>query len=172
MFDNLITPEFKKVFKDSIDTILSQNALTVPCLLKYQNTKKELCFNCEYDSISQKSANIPKNNAVVSFPRGSICPACRGFGYIDTTNDEKVDLAIIFDSKYWLNWGSKTMNIPDGMVQCLCKIDLLPKIKTCKEMIIDTNLSNYDNYRYSLAGDPQPAGFGSHDYLISMWQRS
>ena len=31
MFDNIITPEFKQLFKSSIDTLLAQNALTVPC---------------------------------------------------------------------------------------------------------------------------------------------
>jgi len=172
MFDNLITPEFKKIFKDSIDTLLAQQALTVPCLFKYENTKKELCFNCEYDAINQKSSGQPKPNAMMPFPRGSICPACRGFGSIDTTSDERVYLAIIFDSKYWLNWGSQSVNVSDGMVQSLSKIDTLPKIKTCKEIIMDTDLSNYDNYRYSLAGEPQPAGLGSNDYIISMWKRS
>ena len=39
-------------------------------------------------------------------------------------------------------------------------------------MIMDTTLSGYDNYRYSLAGEPNPAGLGSNDYIITMWQRS
>jgi hypothetical protein len=172
MFDNLITPEFKKIFNDSIDTLLVANALTVPCLLKYSNTKRELCYNCEFDAISQRSANIPKPEAPVPFARQTICPVCNGFGYIDTTSDEKIHMAIIFDSKYWLNWGSKSLNIPDGTVQSLCSINLLPKLKNCQAMIVDTDIAQYGNYSYSLFGDPEPAGLGSHDYIISMWQRS
>jgi hypothetical protein len=172
MFENLITPQFKQIFKDSIDTLLAQNSLSVPCTLKYENTKRDLCYNCEFDAISNRSANIPKANAPVGFARFTVCPVCHGFGYIDKSSDETIYLAIIFDSKYWLNWDSNTVKISDGMVQSLSKIDVLPKLKNCKEMIMDTNLSNYDNYRYSLAGDPQPAGLGSNDYIISMWQRS
>jgi len=172
MFENLITPEFKQIFKDSIDTLLAQNSLSVPCILKYENTKRELCYNCVFDPISQRSSNNPKSDAVQPFPFGSVCPVCMGFGYNDTSSDETVNLAIIFDSKYWLNWGSESSRISTGMVQSLCKIELLPKFKNCKEMIMDTNLSNYDNYRYSLAGDPQPAGLGSNDYIIAMWEKS
>ena len=172
MFDNLITPEFKKIFKDSIDTLIAQNGLSVPCTLKYENSKRDLCYNCEFDPISQRSANRPKANPSVYFARETICPVCNGYGYIDTSTDETVHLAIIFDSKYWLNWDSKSARVSDGMIQSISKIDTLPKFKNCKEMIMDTNLSGYDNYRYSLAGDPNPAGLGSNDYIITMWQRS
>ena len=68
MFDNLITPEFKKVFKDSIDTLIAQNSLSVPCTLKYENSKRDLCYNCEFDPISQRSANRPKANPTINFP--------------------------------------------------------------------------------------------------------
>ena len=101
-----------------------------------------------------------------------ICPVCNGFGYVDTARDEIINLAIIFDSKYWLNWGSRSMNIPEGMVQSLSSITLLPKIRNCKEMVMDTSLSEYGNYNYSRAGDPEPVGLGSNDYIITMWQRS
>ena len=172
MFEHLITTEFKRIFRDSIDTLLVPNAFTVTCLLKYENTKKDLCFNCEFDAISQRAANRPKPAASIPFARETICPVCNGFGYIDTTTDEKINMAIIFDSKYWLNWGSKSVNIPDGMVQSLCSIDLLPKLKNCQRMIVDADISQYGNYSYSLYSDPEPVGLGSHDYIISMWQRS
>lgn len=172
MFNNLITDEFKKIFKDSIDTILAPNSLSVPCTLRYENTKRDLCYNCEFDPASQRSSNRHKSGGPIYFARETICPVCNGFGYIDKSSNETIYLAIIFDSKYWLNWDSKTMRIPDGMVQSLSKIELLPKIKNCKDMIMDTDLANYDNYIYRLAGDPQPVGLGSNDYIISMWQKS
>lgn len=172
MFDNLITPEFKQIFNNSIDTLLSQHSLSVPCLLTYNNSKKDLCYNCEFDAISNRSSNMPKIDAVVNFPRFTMCPVCNGFGYIDTSTQDSIYLAIIFDSKYWLNWNSKTVKIADNMIQTISKIDLLPKIKGCKEMIINSNLSAYDNYRYALAGDPEPVGLGSHDYIVCMWTKS
>ena len=172
MFDKVITPEFKKLFKDSIDTILAQGALTVPCTLEFESMKRDLCYNCEFDPITQRSANMPKSGASVEFAHQTICPVCNGFGYVDTSKDEIINLAIIFDSKYWLNWGSSSINISDGMVQSICSISLLPKIKNCRQMIMDNNIATYGHYNYSRAGEPQPVGLGSNDYIITMWQKS
>lgn len=172
MFDKIITKEFKKLFNSAIDTLLAENALTVPCKLKFESTKRDLCYNCVFDPMANRSANIKKDNAPIHFHDYGICPVCNGFGYVDTARDEIINLAIIFDSKYWLNWGSRSMNIPEGMVQSLSSITLLPKIRNCKEMVMDTSLSEYGNYNYSRAGDPEPVGLGSNDYIITMWQRS
>lgn len=172
MFDNIITPQFKQLFKDSINTLIAQNALTVPCTIEYENTKRNLCYNCEFDPIHQCSANMPKNGSLVSFPVNTICPVCNGIGYIDNINSELVYLAIIFDSKYFLNFGSKVVNVSDGLVQSLCAISLLPKLKEAKHIIIDNNIATYGHYRYTRAGDPQPIGLGSNDYIITMWQQS
>ena len=172
MFENLNITELKKLYNQGIDTILADNGFTVPCLFKYETTKRDLCHNCHFSSVTNSSSNRYNNTGPISFPDGTTCPICRGFGYIDTSSDETIYLAILFDSKYWLNWDSKSMRISDGMVQSLSKIDILPKIKNCKEIIVDTTLSNYDNYIYKLAGEPQPVGLGSNDYIISMWKRS
>jgi hypothetical protein len=172
MFNNLITSEFKQVFRDSIDTLLAQNSLTVPCTIKYENTKRNTCYNCEFDPINQRSANRPKTTAAVNFPSNTICPVCNGFGFIDTATDEVVHLAIIFDSKYFLNWGSNTVNIPDGMVQSLCSISLLPKLREAKQLVMDNTLSNYAHFTYTRAGEPQPVGLGSNDYIITMWKKA
>lgn len=172
MFDKVITPEFKKIFKDSIDTILAQGGLTVSCTIEYENTLRDLCYNCEFDPINQRSANVPKSTAVVNFPHQSICPVCNGFGYVDTAKDEKVNLAVIFDHKYFLNWGSNAINVPEGTIQTICSISLLPKIKEAKNLIVDSTLANYGNYHYVRAGDPEPAGLGNNDYIVTLWNKS
>lgn len=172
MFNNLISAEFKQLFKDSIDTLLAQNSLSVPCRIKYENIKRDICYNCEFDPINQQSANIPKSSAQINFPINTICPVCQGFGFIDTLSDEVVHLAIIFDSKYFLNWGSNTVNISDGIIQSLCSISLLPKLKEAKQLIMDTTISNYAHFTYTRASDPQPVGLGANDYIITMWRKS
>jgi len=171
MFENILTPQFKQIFKDSIDTIISANGLSVPCTIKFDSASKELCYNCIFDSISNRSANIPKDNAPISFPRQTICPVCNGNGILETAKKETINLSIIFDHKYWINVGPNVVNLSDGMVQSLCDISLLPKIKNCQEMIMDTDLSNYGNYRYIIAGDPTPVGLDSHDYIITLWKK-
>ena len=83
MFENLITNEFKSLFNNAIDTIISQNALSVPCRLKYSGeTNTTLCSNCEYDPISKLSANIYKIGGPASFTNNHICPVCMGMGLV------------------------------------------------------------------------------------------
>lgn len=173
MFDNLPFTELKNTFNNAIDSLISQNGLSVPCILHYDKNmiKRELCYNCLYDPISQRSANRHNGTGPIYFPRESMCPVCNGYGYIDNATQETIYLAVIFDSKYWLNWGSKTVNISDGMVQSLCKIDLLPKINNCSFMVIDNSISNYGGNQYTRAGQSEPAGLGNNRYIITMWQK-
>jgi hypothetical protein len=58
------------------------------------------------------------------------------------------------------------------MVQTVCKIELLPKIRNAQYMKIDTNVQSYGDHSYALAGDPSPCGLGSNKYIITMWSRA
>jgi len=171
---NVLSKEFKQLFNNAIDTILANDGLTVPCLVKYFGSGSTAhCNNCIFDPISGLSSNIYNGTGPSFFPEGGVCPVCMGNGIISNTNvtTETIYLAVIFDSKYWINWSSKSANIPDGMVQILCKAELLPKLRNASELVIDTNLSAYGNYTYERAGDPEPVGLSNHGYIISMWKR-
>ena len=174
MFNDLITPEFKKLFNEAIDTLLAPNSLTVPCKLYFTESvnSSSLCNNCIYDPISLLSANIYNGSGPVVFNEGQTCPVCLGAGTVTSSVSEyAVDLAVIFDSKYWLNWSSKSVNIPDGMIQTLCSSSLLPKVRAAKSLLVDTELNRYGDYIYERAGDPNPLGFGNTNYITTMWKR-
>ena len=171
MFENVITSEFKQVFNDAISSILADTALSVPCTIKYGITNPSFCNNCVFDSVSNRSANIYNNTGPISFPEYSICPVCNGRGMTDSDARETVYLGVIFDSKYFINWNSKTINIPDGAVQTICKVDLLPKIKNANSIIFDTNLSDYGKYEYIRDGEPNPCGLGDHKFITTMWKK-
>ena len=173
MFDNLITPEFKKLFNSSIDTILAKNALAIPCKLVYDSSKNPtLCNNCLFDPITQLSANTYNGSGPISFGEGHICPVCLGAGYTSTNNTmENVDLGVIFDSKYWLQIPTDTVKVSDGMVQTICSSSLLSKIRNARYLIIDNALQNLGSYSYERAGDPNLCGFGNTDYIFTMWTR-
>jgi hypothetical protein len=172
-FDSILSSQFKQLHTYAIDTLLSNNGLTVPCLLKYSGEgNKVYCNNCIYDTISGLSSNKYNNRGPNPFPEGSICPVCMGMGMtISASSSETVYLACIFDSKYWMNWSSSSINIPDGMVQTICKVELLPKIRNASEIVINTNIAKYGNYTYERAGDPEPAGLADHAYVVTMWKR-
>jgi len=172
IYSGLINSNFKNIFNQAIDALLEDGALSVPCRLRFSNqTSSKLCNNCVFDTISNLSSNMYNQSGPNPFPDGSICPVCLGVGIYQSTSAETVYLACIFDSKYWLNWSSKSINIPNGMVQTICNISLISKLRNVSDMSIDTNISDYGNYSYERAGDPEPVGLGDNRYIITMWKR-
>lgn len=171
-FDTIISPEFKALYNQAIDGILSNGALAVPCTINYGSSNRILCTNCIHDPISTRSLNKYNNTGPAPFAEGMICPVCNGEGFRDSASTEVVNLAVLFDSKYWLNWNSKSLNISDGMIQTICNISLLPKIKNAQSIVVDRNVSNYGNYIYSRIGEPELCGLGDNRYIITMWQKS
>lgn len=172
-FTNILNSSLKNLYNQAMDAMLSDNGLSVKCSLRYTGANNiTYCNNCIIDSISLLSSNKYNNNGPQPFEEGSICPVCMGVGQINSLSSiEIVNMICIFDSKYWLNWSSKTLNIPNNMVQTICGIDLLPKVRNAKEIIIDNNLAQYGNYIYERAGDPEPVGLDPHQYIITMWKR-
>lgn len=171
MFDKIITEEFKSLFVYAIDEIVSQHGLAVPCSVIYDSLKKTLCPNCIFDPMQNRSANQYNNTGPVPFADLSVCPVCNGYGLIDMSSAETVYLAIIFDSKYWLNWDHKTVNIGNNMAQSIGKIELLPKLQNTKEIILDTSIAGYGSNRYRRNGDTQICGLGQNKYIINIWEK-
>jgi hypothetical protein len=172
MFENPITSEFKQLFNNAIDSIIAENSLSVPCRLRYSGeTNSALCKNCEYDPISKLSANIYKSGGPIMFTNNHICPVCMGMGMVKSDASEILHMAAIFDSKYFINWSTDIARIPGGMVQTICLLTYLPKIRNANEIVFDTHIENYGNYTYERAGDPMPAGLGDNRYIITMWKR-
>jgi hypothetical protein len=170
-FANIISPELKKTFNNAIDGILSANALTVPCILKYaNNATNQICNNCTYDSISKSSSNLYNGTGPSPFPDNTICPVCLGLGVSRNDKEEIVNMAVIFDSKYFLNWSSNTMAIPNGLVQTVCSIDLYYKLKDANEVVFNKNIENLATVTYQRSGEPEPCGFGEHRYIVTLWK--
>lgn len=171
-FANLINQNLKQIYTNAIDSLLEQNALTIPCKLRYSGQQNStLCNNCIFDPISKLSSNIYNGTGPNSFNEGTTCPVCAGIGLLTTDSEETIYMAVLFDSKYWLNWSSNTVNISDGMVQSICLSSYFPKIRNANEVIFDTTLEPYNKYIYQRAGDPNPVGLGDNRYIITMWQR-
>lgn len=171
IFSGLLDNTFKNTFNQAIDAIIEEGGLSVPCILKYNTTNTSYCNNCIFDPILQKSFNKYNNTGPISFPDGSICPVCVGAGKVSYDSEETLYMAAIFDSKYWLNWGPKFVNIPNLAVQTLCNISFLPKIQNATHIIINSNIANYGNNIYSKAGDPTPMGLSDHRYILTNWTK-
>ena len=83
----------KQIFNNHIDIILANTGLTIPCTLVYEGTKLTVCPNCQYDTISKKSANLYKGGGPLPFANGQTCPYCLGAG---TTNSQMAEDAVYF----------------------------------------------------------------------------
>jgi hypothetical protein len=172
-FNNLISKDLKNIFNDAIDGILANNALSIPCTIVYDNQiNNNYCNNCIFDNISLLSSNIYNNTGPNPFQQGSVCPVCFGLGLIkNISSNEIINLAFIFDNKYFLNINSKIINIPDGSVQSICNITLLNKIKNASEIIFDNNISSLSHFKYERASDPEPMGLGDNRYIATLWKK-
>lgn len=167
MFNNIINQQMKNLFNSAIGSLLQDNALTIPCLLKYQGGEKQLCNNCFFDPISQRSANTYNGEGPSMFYEGQICPVCNGFGLLDYNNSQKINLGVIFNTKYFVNIGN-TVNIPDGAIQTLCSTNLINSIRNASELSITVSSKVYN---YTRISEPEPAGFGDTNFIFTMWQR-
>lgn len=169
-FASLLGPGFKGLFNNAIDGILDASALAVQCRLYYDTTDAIYCNNCVFDPILSKSFNKYNNTGPLNFPEGSICPVCGGYGKILHDTTEIISMAMIFDSKYWMNWGANFVNIPNLAAQSLSHISLMPKILNSTKLTV-VSVESYDNGSYSKAGQPTPMGLGGHNYILTNWTR-
>lgn len=167
---NIVTTDFKNLFNSCIDELLRANSLSLPCKLIYEGSSFDECENCYIDPVSRKSSNRYKSGGPLQFSNGQICPNCRGLGGTYNESSEVLNLLVLFDYKYWLNFNSK-IHSPDGLVQTISKLEDFPKIQKCQKIIIDTNISNYTESYFERNSEPQPAGLGSSSYFFTYWKK-
>lgn len=173
-YENLLGQNFNNLFNKAIDTLLDQNGLSVKCILRYSSPIQlnKLCNNCKYNSSTNTSTGLYLLGGPAPFPEGSICPICMGQGLIMTdSTQEEVDMMVIFDSKFFINWTTEAIKIPNAFAQTISCISLYPKIKNAHEIILDSSLQSISNQVYERAGDPEPMGLGKNKYILTTWKK-
>jgi len=159
----------KTIYNNHIDIILANTGLTIPCTLVYERTKISVCPNCQYDTISKKSANIYKAGGPLPFANGQTCPYCLGAGTTNTSMaEDQVHFAVLTDSKNFIG----SVNIADIDAQTICSINYLDKIKKCSKIIFNTDIANLTNNIFIRSNEPAPVGLGDNKYIFTNWKRS
>ena len=169
-FSGIISSSMKGLFKDAIDALLEDTALTLPCTLYYGITKWENCSNCIYDPIGKKSSNRFQDGGPVPFPFGGVCPVCNSAGKRPVITTDTLNLAVIFNYKDFLQM-STPVNNPAGMIQTVSKKETTPKLKRAKEIQVATDIKAYADHRFERMSEPEPVGFGNSDFVICNWKR-
>jgi hypothetical protein len=168
-FSGIISSDFKALFTDAISALLYDDACTMPCTIYYGITKYEDCVNCVFDPTGNKSSNRFQDGGPLPFPFGSICPMCNGNGKRGVESSENINLMVIWDAKEFINVG--TVNDPDGMIQTVTFASNMPTLKRAKELLVATEISSYNRYRYERVSEPHPCGF-TNEFVECMWRRS
>jgi hypothetical protein len=171
IFTGIITAAHKQTFKDMINALLEDTALTVPCKLVYENTKLSECPNCKFDSMSGRSSNQYKMGGPLPFINGQICPYCSGVGRISFTSDSTIYLGIIKPAFFNVApLDPEGVNFMDGKIQSLSNISHYAAINNCSYAIIDTNITDLSLNKYVRYRNPIPMGFGDNDFIVTTWQ--
>jgi hypothetical protein len=165
----MISPNFKKIFKQQIDSMFGVNGLSLSCKLIGKDRKKTQCPNCIIDPISGKSSGRYKSGGDINFTYGQLCPICNGVGFNYQTNEELIDLLVVYDYKKWINFNINT-NIPTGMIQTIAKFSDLEKLQKANTLILDVNTGYIPSNEYVRDSEPQPIGLGNSDYLYMYWK--
>ena len=153
----------QKLYGDTIDLLLAQDGLTTQCSLVYGVSDKEICPNCIFDSLSNKSSNKYKEDGPIPFDTGVICPYCYGIGFAGKENIvSNISLAVLWDSKTWINFNSDIKNI-DDYIQTICSASLKSKIESANYILIKDK-------KFERQGSANYSGLGDNKYLITTWR--
>lgn len=168
----IINQQLKNIYKNMINELISPNGLTNKCILSFNNAASDYCDNCLFDPISKVSANIYNGTGPRAFVDYTVCPECLGLGVKQNNNKTKIlNLAVIFDSKSFINFDSKVgvslspvVNIPNVDIQTICHTNHALDIRNCSSISIN-------NISYERIGDVNPVGLGDLDFIFTNWKR-
>lgn len=167
-FAGIITSDFKDLYINMIDSLLEDDALTIPCRFSYLGTKSTLCTNCVFSPMSGRSTNKFLTGGPSPFSFGA-CPLCHGVGRIPDLQTETINLCVLWNQKDWI--GDVPVNSSDGMIQTISKIDTLDNIRRVTEILVDTNIEQYEKFVFALSGDSILSGLGASSYIFAFWER-
>jgi hypothetical protein len=173
IFSNIISPEFKSIYKSAIDELLSKNGLATQVKITYLRNVQpsDDCNNCIVDPIYKRSTGKYNNTGPEPFSDGSVCPVCNGDGYKIPNADDTCYMGVLTSEKSWIDIGLDNTKLPEGSIQTVCTADLAQKIKNSYSLTIVDNNGINNNLSYERNGDITYLGLGSHDYAITMWKR-
>jgi hypothetical protein len=155
----------QKLYNSTIDLMLDKEGLTSEVTLAYGVSDKEICPNCIFDSLTNKSANSYKTGGPLPFDNGVICPYCYGLGFVGKEKEfDNIYLIVLWDSKTWINFNTDIKNT-DDYIQTICAESLRKQIESANYMIVK-------NKKFERQGSANYAGLGDSNYIITTWRQT
>lgn len=166
-FSGIITSDMQTLWKNMIDALIEEDALSLACRPIYEGSKNE-------DITGGNSTDPIGNKPPAIFLHGG--PQFRRDG-----NDVKdasvagdtIYLCVIWDSKDWIrtNVAASLINSPDVHVQTLSREADLLILKQVNKLVIDTDLEAKVRHTFQRASEPEPCGFGPTTHHSTMWKK-
>lgn len=163
----IIHQTFKNLYKSMIDEILSIHGLTNKCTLYYLGSE-DYCNNCIFDRSSNVSSNIYNGTGPAPFDDYTLCPVCVGAGKVllnDTTKE--LYLAVILDSKFFINLSNKLVNIPDGTIQIISDKKHKEDLRKSSYLVVESD----PDTKYEKIQDINLVGLGDLNYIFMNWKK-
>jgi hypothetical protein len=166
-FAGIITSQMKTLWKNMIDALLEDDALTLACRPIYEGgSVTDISGGNDVDPIGNKPPAV--------FLHGGPQFRQDGNDVADTATDgDTIYLAVIWDSRKWVktNSANALINAPDVHVQTLSKLDSLLTIKRASKLVIDEDLESTVRHVFQRVSEPEPIGFGQSNHFLTMWKK-
>jgi hypothetical protein len=162
-----IPDSFFTKYKQTADDFIIDN-FGINCKLIYP-PRREMCANCVFDSIGQKSANRYKHGGPAPFSFGH-CSVCGGEGYREEEQTEIIKMRVYFTPQ-------ESTKIVEGITTPAVDAEVigfiydLPKFNRANEIICHSDLENYSTWKFSRIREALPHGFKKDRYFIAYLKR-
>lgn len=163
----IINQDLKNLYKIMIDEILSSHGLTNQCTL-YFDGNTDYCNNCLFDRSVGQSSNVYNGSGPAPFDDYTMCPVCLGSGKtLLNSSVKEMYLAVILDSKYFINLNNKLVDISNITMQTICSKNYFQDLRSCSYIVIN----DHPNTKYERIDDANLVGLGDLDYIIFNWRK-
>jgi hypothetical protein len=162
-----ITTAMRSLARDAFDDLLNQ--LNKPFLVIFP-TKLTECPNC-FASAEGRSAGIYNGTGPTPFPDYSLCPVCLGEHQVGSQETVTLRMGVAESpSEWWIK--VPPAEVSEGMIQTKCFQTDLPNILAARRIRRLSNIGNYRNPEYELAGEPLDTNSVVPDrYAVMLWKR-
>lgn len=148
------------------DEFLNNNFIGKSCTIVYP-PKREDCV-CTLNPQGYGTGNVFSHGGPA--PKAfNDCVYCGGNGYRETEVTETIRLRTYFNKKDWIKVGNLAVNDAECMV--IGFMSDINKVKNAKHILL-INEQTTTEFRYILAGEPAPHGFGRSRYFTAFLKRA
>jgi hypothetical protein len=165
---SLIPDELFNDYYTVVDELINNNFIGKDCTVYYPPTRTE-CPNCTVVKLASGSSNQYKTGGPVPFTVG-MCPYCAGEGYQETHPTDSIRLRIYWNKRDWAKVAPQ-LQVPDAQAMTIGFLADMDKCLRSQYIRLVDEQGHLMIYRFTLAGEPSPHGFGKSRYFIAYWKR-